>query len=213
MKKIQLNPDIEFSIFNNFNNKDKHMAILFKKISAPAVLLLALLTLTGCAGDMVNLHYVPVGPVSQNSGKHITLLELEDRRPQTAGVGQRQDGGLFTSDARVTDWVSRALADEFTRQGAQVYYAGEGVSSPGSPTVSGSVDELWLLETGNTSYEVNMTITLNLIDSSGKRIYTESFRCKQTAQFIPSESNISNLMADTLRDLVAPAAQTMTSRI
>ena len=189
------------------------MAIMCKKISAPAFLLLALLALTGCAGDMVNLHYVPVGPVAQNSGKHVALLELEDRRPQTAGVGQRQDGGLFASDARVADWVSRALADEFTRQGVQVYYAGEGVSSPGAPTVSGSVDELWLVETGNTSYEVNMKITLVLSDSNGKQIHKESFWNKQTAQFIPSESNISNLMADTLRDLVSPAAQTMIGRI
>ena len=189
------------------------MAIMFKKISALAFLLLALPALAGCAGDMVNLRYVPVGPVAQNSGKHITLLELEDRRPQTAGVGQRQDGGLFTADARMTDWVSRALADEFTRQGVQVYYAGEGISSPGAPTISGSVDELWLVETGNTSYEVNMRMALVLSDSNGKTLHTESFRCEQSAQFIPSESNISNLMADTLRDLVAPAAQTMSGRI
>ena len=189
------------------------MAIMFKKIPALAFLLSALLFLAGCAGDVVNLHYVPVGPVAQNSGKHITLLELEDKRPQTTGIGQRQDGGLFAADARVTDWVSRALADEFARQGVQVYYSGEGVSSPGSPVISGSVDELWLMETGNTSYEVNMKMTLILSDSNGKRIYTESFWCKQTAQFIPSESNISNLMADTLRDLVGPAAQTMSGRI
>ncbi len=189
------------------------MAIIFKKISALAVLLLALSALTGCAGDMVNLHYVPVGPVAQSSGKYITLLELEDRRPQTAGVGQRQDGGLFTADARVTDWVSRALGDEFARQGVQVYYAGEGVSSPGAPVISGSVDGLWLMETGNTSYEVNMKMTLVLSDSNGKLVYTESFWATQTAQFMPSESNISNLMADTLRDLVAPAAQTMSGRI
>ena len=189
------------------------MAIIFKRIPAPALLLLVLLALTGCAGDMVNLHYVPMGPVAQNSGKHITLLELEDKRPQTTGVGQRKDGGLFAADARVTDWVSRALAEEFVRQGVQVYYAGEGVSSPGASTISGSVDELWLMETGNTSYEVNIKITLVLSDSNGKRICTENFWRKQTAQFLPSESNISNLMTDTLRDVVAPAAQTMRGRI
>ena len=189
------------------------MAIMLKKITLPAFLLLLLTVLTGCAGDVINLHYVPVGPVAQNAGKNITLLELEDRRPQTTGVGQRKDGDLFMADVRVTDWVSRALADEFTRQGVQVYYAGEGVSAPGAPVISGSVDELWLVETGNTSYVVNMKMTLRLNDSNGKLIYTESFWCKQDAQFVPSESNISNLMADTLRDLVAPAAQTMRNRI
>ncbi len=189
------------------------MITMFKKILAAASLLLGIGLMSGCAGDVVNLHYVPVGPVLQSTGKQVTLLELEDRRPQTAGVGQKQDGGLFAADARVTDWVSRALADEFARQGVQVYYAGEGISSPGAKVISGSVDELWLLETGNTSYDVNMKMTLLLSDSNGKLIYTESFWCKQTAQFLPSQSNISNLMADTLRDLVSPAAQAMRGRI
>ena len=189
------------------------MAILLKKITLPAFLLLLLTALTGCAGDVVNLHYVPMGPVAQSAGKNITLLELEDKRPQTSGVGQRKDGGLFVSDVRVTDWVSRALADEFARQGVQVYYSGEGISSPGAPVISGSVDELWLVETGNTSYVVNMKMTLRLSDSNGKLLYTESFWGKQDAQFVPNESNISNLMANTLRDLVGPAAQTMRGRI
>ena len=184
-----------------------------KKILAGAALLLTLGLISGCAGDVVNLHYVAVGPVLQSSGKEVTLLELEDRRPQTAAVGQRKDGGLFAGDVRVSDWVSRALADEFVRQGVQVYYAGEGVSSPGAPVISGSVENLWLTETGNTSYDVDMKITLHLSDSSGKAIYTESFWCKQNAQFFPSESNISNLMSDTLRDLVAPAAQAMGNRL
>ena len=187
--------------------------ILFKKILAEAVLLLAFGLIGGCAGDVVNLHYVAVGPVLQSSGKQVTLLELEDRRPQAGAVGQRKDGGLFSSDVRVSDWVSRALADEFVRRGVQVYYAGEGVSSAGAPVISGSVDNLWLTETGNTSYDVDMKITLHLSDSNGKAIYTESFWCKQNAQFFPSESNISNLMSDTLRDLVAPAAQAMGNRL
>ena len=114
--------------------------ILFKKILAGAVLLLAFGLIGGCAGDVVNLHYVAVGPVLQSSGKQVTLLELDDRRPQAGAVGQRKDGGLFSSDVRVNDWVGRALADEFVRQGVQVYYAGEGVSSPGASVISGSVD-------------------------------------------------------------------------
>ncbi len=189
------------------------MVVVFRKILAAASLLLVAGFMSGCAGDVVNLHYVPVGAVMQSTGKSVTVLELEDRRPQTSGVGQHKDGSLFVGNARVTDWVSRALADEFARQGVQVYYAGEGVSSPGASVISGSVDLLWLTETGNTSYDVDMKMTLHLNDSSGKLIYTESFWCKQTAQFLPSESNISNLMADTLRDLVAPAAQAMRNRL
>ena len=187
--------------------------VAVKKIMAAAVALLALAMTAGCAGDVVNLHYVPVGAVAQSSGKYVTVLELEDLRPQKEGVGQRKDGVPFTSNVRVTDWVSRALADEFMRQGVQVYYAGEGLSSPGAKVISGGVDALWLTETGNTTYDVDMKMTLRLSDSNGKLIYTESFWCKQNAQFMPSESNISNLMADTLRDLVAPAAQAMGKRI
>jgi hypothetical protein len=188
------------------------MTIMFRKIAA-AFLLLAVWLVSGCAGNVVNLHYVPVGAVLQSTGKQVTVFELEDRRPQVSGVGQRKDGGLFVGDARVTDWVSRALVNEFLRQGVQAYYAGEGMSSPGAPMISGSVDVLWLTETGNTSYDVEMKITLFLSDSNGKAIYTESFWCKQSAQFIPSESNISNLMTDTLRDLVVPAAQAMRDRL
>ena len=185
---------------------------ILKKLSALLGLLLTAGLISGCTGNVVKLNYVPTGAMLQSTGKQVTLLELEDRRPNTAGIGERKDGELFTGDARVTDWASRALADEFIRLGVGVYYAGEGLSSPNAPVLSGSVDTLWLKETGNTSYEVEIKITLVLSDSRGKRIHQESFWGQQTLRAFPSESKFSELMADALHDVTAPAAQAMSRK-
>ena len=77
---------------------------------------------------------------------------------------------------------------------------------------SGGVDTLWLKETGNTSYEVEIKITLVLSDSRGKRIHQESFWGQQTLRAFPSESKFSELMADALHDVAAPAAQAMSRK-
>lgn len=187
--------------------------MLFKRISAALGLLLVLGFISGCASNVVKLNYVPVGAMLQSTGKTAVLLELEDRRPNTSGIGQRKNGELFTGDATVTDWVSRALADELTRQGVSVSYAGGGLSSPGARVISGSLESLWLKETGNTSYEVEMKMHLTLTDSNGKLIYQNNFQCWQNAQFLPTESKISDLMADSLHDLVFPAAQTIGGKL
>ena len=79
--------------------------------------------------------------------------------------------------------------------------------------ISGSLDSLWVKEIGNTSYRVDMKMTLVLSDSNGKPIYRSSFQCGQDAQFLPTESKISDLMADSLHDLIGPAAQAMAGRL
>ncbi len=183
-----------------------------KKFSLPAVIVLLSVLAAGCAGNVVNLKYVATGPTLQNTGKSVIVQELVDQRPMPE-LGKRENGDYFTSDVRITDWVSRALADEFARQGVNVAYSGEGYMALSAPTISGTVDILRLEETGTTSFVADMKITLQLHDSSGKFIYQESFWGKQTARFMPNENNISNLMSDTLRDLIAPAAQAMAKRL
>ena len=183
-----------------------------KIFSLPALIALFSILAAGCANNVVSLKYVATGPTLQNTGKTVIVQELVDQRSITE-LGRRDNGDYFAADVRVSDWVSRALADEFTRQGVNVSYTGEGYMALSAPTISGTVDTLWLEETGTTSFVADMKITLQLHDSTGKFIYQESFWCKQTARFMPNDSNISELMTDTLRDLVAPAAQAMGKRL
>ena len=184
----------------------------FFRISGALVALLLPLVLVACANKTVPLAYTPVGPAAHPApgATMVTLVALQDQRPDVTKIGTRRDGTPFTPAGSVTDWVSRALADELTRQGLLVSYTDTPIvttdGATGMNLVSGTIDDLSLMEDNFLNYAVKIAITLRITDKNGKLLSTESFRITQTATSMPTEDNIRDLLTDSLRDVVAPAA-------
>ena len=184
----------------------------FFRISGALVALLLPLVLVACANKTVPLAYTPVGPAAHPApgATMVTLVALQDQRPDVTKIGTRRDGTPFTPAGSVTDWVSRALADELTRQGLLVSYTDTPIvttdGATGMNLVSGTIDDLSLTEDNFLNYAVKIAITLRITDKNGKLLSTESFRITQTATSMPTEDNIRDLLTDSLRDVVAPAA-------
>lgn len=176
------------------------------------IALLLSLMLIGCTSKTVPLAYTPMGPAAHPApgATMVTMVALQDQRPDITKIGTRRDGTPFTPAGSITDWVSRALADELTRQGLLVTYTDTPIVAPsgtaGMNMVSGAIDTLSLTEDNILNYTVNIAITLRITDKNGKLLSTESFRVNQTATSMPTEDNIRDLLTDSLRGVVAPAA-------
>lgn len=182
------------------------------RISGIIAALLLPLMLIACSNKTIPLAYTPEGPAAHPApgATMVTLSALQDQRADTTKIGTRRDGTPFTPAGSITDWVSRALADEMTRQGLLVSYTNTPIitadGASGMNTVSGSIDELSLTEDNFLNYGVKIAITLKITDKNGKLLSTESFRATQTATSVPTEDNIRDLLTSSLRGVVAPAA-------
>ncbi len=53
----------------------------------------------------------------------ICVVNFEDGRSDEYSVGVRRDGSAFTTNQNMSEWISRALADELARDGLRVTYA------------------------------------------------------------------------------------------
>ncbi len=179
------------------------------RISGLLLALMLPLILIGCTNKTVPLAYTPVGPAAHPApgATMVTLTALQDQRADTTKIGTQRDGTPFTPAGNISDWISRALADEMTRQGLLVSYTDTPiVTANGMNIVSGTIDDFSLTEDNILNYAVKIAITLQITDKNGKLLSTESFRTTQTATSMPTEDNIRDLLTNSLRDVVAPAA-------
>lgn len=171
--------------------------------------LLGLLLVSGCGGKTVPLGYTAIGPAAYPApgAPTVLLVELHDQRPDTTTIGTSKDGTAFVPAGSVSDWVSRALADELTRQGLLVTYSSQPLTDTAEmPVVSGDITSLSLTENHLLNYDAQIAITLKITGRHGQLLSTESFRANQSATSLPTEANKRDLLEDTLRDVVAPAA-------
>lgn len=176
-----------------------------------ALLLLAALALSACApGSMVRLFYAPsASPVLPDpSAPRVTVVMFEDKRP-VVQLGERKDGTSFMASSLVADWVSRSLADELTRLGLQVSYAltPEQARAGGADyIVTGVLTEVWLKEMKATDYSASMKMTVTVSDYS-KALYSEQLSGSQSRRALPAQDVAEKLLAETLRDVMQPAAK------
>ena len=115
----------------------------------------------------------------------------------------------------MTDWISRSLADELARQGAQVSYAAtQAQAQSGNPDyiVTGTVTDVWLKENSATNVTATIRATVKLASRKGV-VYSENLTASQDRQFIPSSSAVESLLSDTLRDLLVPTAKKLQDKI
>ena len=179
------------------------------------VLLFASLTLAGCTPkDTVQLLYTPVTPsvIPAPTAPRVAVVLFEDKRPNKDAIGIKRNGTAFLPNSLVTEWVSRALADEIGRMGPQVSYAPSAqLAQSARPDyiVTGAVEEVWLKEVSTATYTSTVQITVSLANRAGK-VFSQTLSSTQEKTGIPKSGLVDSIMTDTLREVLGVAASKIT---
>lgn len=178
---------------------------------AVTVLFLCALAAGGCASGNVPLLYnssetmMPTGKAPS-----VCILPFTDARP-AAPIGSRKDGSPFTPNSNVSEWVTHALAIELSNNGVIVSRADnktEAKAKGARYIVTGTVDELWLSEESSSSYSTKMRASL-VMSSPKKVLLKKSFSAGFTRKVMPLGSVPAELLAETLRDVAVPMADSV----
>ena len=145
----------------------------------------------------------------------VTVVAFDDKRQDMTVIGSRRDNTAFVTNDSVTQWISKALADELARNGLQVSYS-DSVSQAraGNPDylVTGDVDQVWLREKSATDLSTQMRVNYSVANRQS-RIYKETLNASQSRTVMPTGSAADNIMLDTLRELIKPMAQKIVQAI
>lgn len=145
----------------------------------------------------------------------VTVVAFEDKRQDLTTIGSRRDNTAFVTNDNVTQWISKALADELARNGLQVSYADSvNQARAGNPDylVTGDVDQVWLQEKSATDLSTSMRVNYSVANRQS-RIYSETLNASQSRTVMPMGSAADNIMLDTLRELIKPMAQKIVQAI
>ena len=178
------------------------------------VLCLSLLALLAACGPSNNVRLLPPPPLDASvlpspNAPRVTVVAFEDKRMDQTVVGTRRDNSAFVTSDSVSQWISKALADELARNGMQVSYSlSVSEARKGNPDflVTGQIDEVSIKETSTTAMNTMLRASFVLANRQA-RIARESLSSSQSRTVLPSGSAADNLMLETLRDLVKPMAQ------
>lgn len=186
------------------------MTPLFKKSSLIIMALCLALMQVACGpGNSVRLIYTPAGETvfPQPNAPRVVVVMFEDERTQQP-LGLRRDSTTIAPSSSIPDWVSRSLGDELARLGLQVSYAttmAQAKAANPAYIVSGVVREVWLKEISATTMTASVRVSVTLTGRKGK-LYEENFSSSQEKQGLLTATLAENLLADTVRDVLAPAA-------
>ena len=145
----------------------------------------------------------------------VTVVAFDDKRQDMTVIGSRRDNTAFVTNDSVTQWISKALADELARNGLQVSYADSvNQARAGNPDymVTGDVDQVWLREKSATDLSTQMRVNYSVANRQS-RIYKETLNASQSRTVMPTGSAADNIMLDTLRELIKPMAQKIVQAI
>lgn len=178
-----------------------------------------LFLLSACGpGNTVKL--LPPPPLQASSlpapsAPSVCVVNFDDKRMEPEIVGARRDNSSFVTSGDVPLWISRALADDLARQGFRVTFAmtaNQARSSNPDYMVTGAVQEVWLKEINPAEMSAQMRIDCALANRKG-RLWSESCSTSQTKAGLPSGSFADNMLLETMKELVKPAAQKITQTI
>ncbi|MDY0258988.1 MAG: hypothetical protein RBR41_04900 [Desulfovibrio sp.] len=145
----------------------------------------------------------------------VTVVAFDDKREDMTVIGSRRDNTAFVTNDSVTQWISKALADELARNGLQVSYS-DSVSQAraGNPDylVTGDVDQVLLREKSATDLSTQMRVNYSVANRQS-RIYKETLNASQSRTVMPTGSAADTIMLDTLRELIKPMAQKIVQAI
>jgi len=184
------------------------------------VLCVSLLALLAACGPSNNVRLLPPPPLDASvlpspNAPRVTVVTFEDKRMDQSVIGTRRDNSAFVTTDNVSQWISKALADELARNGMQVSYSiSVNEVRKGNPDflVTGQIDEANIRETSTTDMATSLRANYVLANRQA-RIMRESLNASQSRTGLPSGSAADNLMLETLRDLVKPMAQKIVQTI
>ncbi len=145
----------------------------------------------------------------------VTVVAFDDKRQDMTVIGSRRDNTAFVTNDSVTQWISKALADELARNGLQVSYSDSvNQARAGNPDylVTGDVDQVWLREKSATDLSTQMRVNYSVANRQN-RIYKETLNASQSRTVMPTGSAADNIMLDTLRERIKPMAQKIVQAI
>lgn len=177
-----------------------------------AVLICAAVAVSGCAQNSVRLLYKPAAPAAVPSvtAPRVTVVLFEDQRGRV-DIGVRKDGTPFQPGSNVAEWVSYSLADELTRQGAQVSIATSmQQAQAGKPDyiVGGAIERVWLTEKNISNYEAVIRIQVRLY-SQKQAAVTKNFGAQQDKTGVPGARLAEDTLASTLNDVLSGSASSV----
>lgn len=181
-----------------------------------AALCIALLQVACGPGNAVRLIYAPSSDTvfPQPNAPRVAVVMFEDARGQQQ-LGERRDSTTITATSSVPDWVSRSLGDELARQGLQVSYAttlNQARAANPDYIVTGVVREVWLKEVDSTTMNATVRLSVTLTGRKGK-LYEENFSSSQERKGLLTPTLAENLLSDTVRDVLTPAALKIQAQI
>ena len=145
----------------------------------------------------------------------VTVVAFDDKRQDMTVIGSRRDNTAFVTNDSVSQWISKALADDLARNGLQVSYSDSvNQARAGNPDylVTGDVDQVWLREKSATDLSTQMRVNYSVANRQS-RIYKETLNASQSRTVMPTGSAADNIMLDTLRELIKPMAQKIVQAI
>lgn len=164
-------------------------------------LFLLLALLGACASsNAVKLTYVLGVDRPACPGK-VVIYKFEDKRP-AARLGKDDSGHAVETLSSVVDWVGWALFDELASAGCDVKYRTSTPPEDGTPVVTGEVLNVGLNQTGTTTWTGAVEIRI-IVKRDGKIVHTERFAGEVQDVVLPGYGTKSEIMAATLRTLMA----------
>ena len=183
------------------------------RLTLALVAIVSLAALTGCAGQHVELKYNPVGSsMSAVPGLPTVMVSEFQNNTGQQYIGADSDGEPFEGTSSPTAWVSEAIADELVRSGVRARYTPYS-SYTSEYTIKGTLDQLWLEQTGPGQYKARIAITIEFPQNADRAVVKRSYNSEQSSFMLPSDSNVSELMESVLRDVATRAANEIKTTI
>lgn len=175
-----------------------------------SVLTIVCFCLAAC-GPGNNVRLLPPPPIEAAAlpapnAPSVSVVCFTDKRLNPEVVGKRRDGSAFTTNGDVSQWLSRALADELARQGLRVTFAMDTAQArSGNPDylITGEVDQVWLSEASAVELGAQLRVQCTLANRKGK-LWTETTNTSQTTGGLMAGGAADQLLQKTMADLIQP---------
>lgn len=163
--------------------------------------LLGAIVLIGCAGKgAVDLKYETTGINLEPCPGSIAVVELADKRPQTA-IGKTRDGKAFYAKSSVTAWVSRALHDELAGGGCKVEYHQKPYDFDTDFILTGNLEEIFVTQKSYSDYAASVKLRI-MVTSGGKRVFNQTFASTFGRTTVPTSGVRTQVLAELLQGMM-----------
>ena len=176
----------------------------------PSLLLIALFAMSACgSSSTVRLLYRPADApnIPASTAPSLSVVQLKDARTNSY-IGVRHDNSPFIPNGAVSEWVTRSLAEAFTRQGLRVTHAQNLEAARASQPdyiLTGELQELWIRESARTDISANVKAFVSVTGHKG-RVINESVMSSLSRQGLLGSAAAEELLYNTLQELVQSVA-------